>query len=67
MRIIKEVHFMTYGHAILGESLELCREAAAWVLDECERREKNESAREELTVEIEEMLEKQRHASQKSD
>lgn len=36
---------MKYGHAVLGESLELYREAAEWGRDQKKRVEKNEKAR----------------------
>ena len=37
---------MTYKHAVLGETLELCRDAAKWFSTEKERLEKCEKERE---------------------
>lgn len=36
---------MKYGHAVLGESIELYQEAAEWGRDQKMRMEKNEKAR----------------------
>lgn len=36
---------MKYGHALLGESIELYQEAAEWGRDQKMRMEKNEKAR----------------------
>lgn len=44
---------MAYGHAVLGESLELCREAAEWGLAEQKRLEKNEAAKQRILLAVE--------------
>jgi len=49
---------MAYGHAVLGESLELCRQAAEWGRDEQKRLQKNEQARVKVTAVIEQLKKK---------
>lgn len=49
---------MAYGHAVLGESLELCRQAAEWGKDEHKRLQKNEQARVKVTEIIEQLKKK---------
>lgn len=39
---------MLYDHAVLGETLELCRDAAKWFAEEKERLEKRKKASEEI-------------------
>lgn len=51
---------MKYGHAVLGESLELYREAAEWGRDQKERMEKNERARAIILDSLAPMLEEKR-------
>ena len=51
---------MKYGHAVLGESLELYQEAAEWGRDQKKRMEKNEKARAIILDSLEPMLEEKR-------
>ena len=45
MRIDKEVSNMSYGHAVLGESIELYKEAIEWGKEQQKNIEKNKKAR----------------------
>ncbi len=51
---------MAYGRAVLGESLELCNEAADWFAEEQKRLEKNERARKKVMNVIYPMIERNR-------
>lgn len=51
---------MKYGHAVLGESLELYKEAVEWGKDEKKRMEKNEKARAIILDSLAPMLEEKR-------
>ena len=51
---------MAYKHAVLGESLELCRDAEKWFAAEKERLEKNEKASKEVMDSIRPMVERNR-------
>ncbi|MBD5495101.1 MAG: hypothetical protein HDR12_12200 [Lachnospiraceae bacterium] len=51
---------MKYGHAVLGESLELYQEAAEWGRDQKKRMEKNEKARAIILDSLAPMLEEKR-------
>lgn len=51
---------MAYSHAVLGESLELCRQAAEWGRDDQKRLQKNEQARVKVTAIIDELKKKKR-------
>ena len=51
---------MGYGHAVLGESLELYEEAAEWGRDQKRREEKNEKARAIILDALAPMLEEKR-------
>lgn len=51
---------MTYNHAVLGESLELCRDAANWFATEKERLEKSKKASKEVMDGIRPMVERNR-------
>ena len=51
---------MTYGHAVLGESLELCKEAADWFAAEKKRLEKSKKASKEVMDGIRPMVERNR-------
>lgn len=53
---------MTYGHAVLGESLELCKEAADWFATEKKRLEKSKKASKEVMDSIRPMIERNRQA-----
>lgn len=47
-------------HAVLGESLELCKDAAKWFAEENERLEKSKEARNEVMDSIRPMVERNR-------
>ena len=51
---------MMYDHAVLGESLELCRDAADWFAAEKERLEKSKKASKEVMDSIRPMVERNR-------
>lgn len=51
---------MACGRAVLGESLELCNEAAEWFAQEQKRLEKNEKARKKVMEAIHPMIERNR-------
>lgn len=51
---------MKYGHAVLGESLELYKEAVEWGKDQKKRMEKNEKARAIILDSLAPMLEEKR-------
>lgn len=51
---------MKYGHAVLGESVELYKEAAEWGRDQKKRMEKNEKARALILDSLVPMLEEKR-------
>lgn len=53
---------MTYGHAVLGESLELCKDAADWFAAEKKRLEKSKKASKEVMDSIRPMVERNRQA-----
>lgn len=59
---------MGYGHAVLGESLELYKEAIEWGSDQQKRAEKNDKARAIILDSLAPMLEEKRKmvASQQS-
>lgn len=52
---------MTNKHAVLGESLELCREAEKWFAAEKERLEKSQKASKEVMDRIRPMVERNRN------
>ena len=54
---MSEMLVMKYGHAVLGESLELYQEAAEWGRDQKKRIEKNEKARAIILDSLAPMLE----------
>lgn len=58
---------MKYGHAVLGESLELYKEAAEWGRDQKRRMEKNEKARAIILDSLAPMLEKKRKINANKD
>ena len=39
---------MMYDHAVLGESLDICRDAATWFVEEKERLEKSKKVNKEM-------------------
>lgn len=39
---------MMYDHAVLGEALDLCRDAATWFVEEKERLEKSKKVNKEI-------------------
>ena len=49
---------MTYNHAVLGESLELSKDAAKWFAAEKERLEKSRQASKEVMDSIRPMVER---------
>ena len=51
---------MRYDHAILGESLEQCKDAANWFAKEKERLEKSRKASKEIMDSIRPMVERNR-------
>ena len=51
---------MTYNHAVLGESLELSKDAAKWFAAEKERLEKSRKASKEVMDGIRSMVERNR-------
>jgi hypothetical protein len=51
---------MSYGHAVLGESLELYNEAVEWGKEQKERTEKNAKARMIIMESLAPMLEEKR-------
>jgi hypothetical protein len=51
---------MSYGHAVLGESVELYQEAAEWGRDQKKRMEKNAKARMIIMESLAPMLEEKR-------
>ena len=51
---------MIRSHAVLGESLELCKDAAKWFSEENERLEKSKEARKEVMDSIRPMVERNR-------
>ena len=51
---------MTYNHAVLGESLELKKEAANWFVEEKKRLEKSKKASKEVMDSIRPMVERNR-------
>lgn len=51
---------MKYGHAVLGESPELYKEAAEWGRDQKKRMEKNEKARAIILDSLAPMIEEKR-------
>lgn len=51
---------MMYDHAVLGESLELCKDAADWFAAEKERLEKSKKASKEVMDSIRPMVERNR-------
>ena len=51
---------MTYNHAVLGESLELNKEAANWFVEEKKRIEKSKKASKEVMDSIRSMVERNR-------
>ena len=51
---------MMYDHAVLGESAELCKEAADWFATEKERLEKSKKASKEVMDSIRPMVERNR-------
>lgn len=51
---------MTYDHAVLGESLELCKDAAKWFAEEKIRLEKSRKANKEVMESIQPMVERNR-------
>ena len=53
---------MTYNHAVLGESLELCKDAADWFAAEKERLNKSKKASKEVMDSIRPMVERNRQA-----
>jgi hypothetical protein len=56
---------MSYGHAVLGESIELYKEAVEWGKNQKKRAEKNAKARKLIMESLAPMLEEKRkfHAS----
>jgi hypothetical protein len=55
---------MSYGHAVLGESVELYQEAVEWGRDQKKRMEKNARARMIIMESLAPMLEeKRKHCS----
>ena len=53
---------MMYDHAVLGESLELCKDAANWFAAEKNRLEKSKKASKEVMDSIRPMVERNRQA-----
>lgn len=53
---------MKYGHAMLGESMELYKEAIEWGKDQKKRMAKNEKARAIISESLAPMLEEKRKA-----
>lgn len=53
---------MMYDHAVLGESLELCKDAANWFVAEKDRLEKSKKASKEVMDSIRPMVERNRQA-----
>lgn len=51
---------MKYGHAVLGESFELYKEAAEWGRDQKMRIERNERARAIILDSLEPMIEEKK-------
>lgn len=51
---------MTYDRAVLGESLDLCKDAANWFLEEKKRLENNKKASKEVMDSIRPMVERNR-------
>lgn len=51
---------MRYDYAVLGESLELCRDAADWFAAEKERLEKSKEVSKEVSENIQPMVEQKR-------
>ena len=51
---------MLYDHAVLGESLELCKDAAKWFAEEKIRLEKRRKANKEVMESIQPMVERNR-------
>lgn len=51
---------MLYDHAVLGESLELCKDAAKWFAEEKIRLEKSRNANKEVMESIQPMVERNR-------
>lgn len=51
---------MTYNHAVLGESLELSKDAVKWFVAEKERLEKSRKASKEVMDSIRPMVERNR-------
>lgn len=51
---------MSYGHAVLGESLELYKEAVEWGKDQQKRMIKNQRAREIILADLKPMVEEKR-------
>lgn len=51
---------MKYGHAVLGESMELYQEAVEWGRDQKKRMEKNKKARAIILDSLAPMLEEKR-------
>lgn len=51
---------MLYDHAVLGESLELCKDAAKWFAEEKIRLEKSRKANKEVMESIQPMVERNR-------
>ena len=51
---------MTYNHAVLGESLELSKDAAKWFAAEKERLDKSRQASKEVMDSIRPMVERNR-------
>lgn len=51
---------MMYGHAVLGESLELCKDAEDWFVEEKKRLEKSRKASKEVMDSIRPMIERNR-------
>lgn len=51
---------MVYDHAVLGESLEFCKDAANWFAEEKERLKKNQKANKDVMDSIRPMVERNR-------
>lgn len=51
---------MLYDHAVLGESLELCKDVAKWFAEEKIRLEKSRKANKEVMESIQPMVERNR-------
>ena len=51
---------MSYDHAVLGESLELCKDAANWFAEEKKRLEKSKKASKDVMDSIRPMVERNR-------